>query len=57
LKKCPTGAISGQKKGVHTIDVGKCIKCGACLEVCKFDAVSKQSGEGRKQKNERVIER
>ena len=57
LKKCPTGAISGQKKGVHTIDVGECIKCGACIEVCKFDAVSKQSGEGRKQKNERVIER
>ena len=57
LKKCPTGAISGQKKGVHIIDVGKCIKCGACLEVCKFDAVSKQSGEDRKQKIERVIER
>ena len=57
LKKCPTGAISGQKKGVHTIDIGKCIKCGACLEVCKFDAVSKQSGEDRKQKIERVIER
>jgi len=57
LKKCPTGAISGQKKGVHTIDIGKCIKCGACLEVCKFDAVSKQSGEDRKQKNEHVIER
>ena len=48
LKKCPVGAISGEKKGVHTIDVGKCIKCGACFEVCKLDAVSKISGEDRK---------
>ncbi|MEA2055411.1 MAG: NADH-quinone oxidoreductase subunit NuoF [Candidatus Thermoplasmatota archaeon] len=45
LKKCPVGAISGEKKGVHTIDVEKCIKCGACFEVCKFDAISKLSGE------------
>lgn len=45
LKKCPVGAISGEKKGVHTIDVEKCIKCGACFEVCNFDAVSKMSGK------------
>jgi len=50
LKKCPTGAISGEKKGVHTIDVGKCIKCGACFEVCKLDAVSKISGKEHKLK-------
>lgn len=48
LKKCPTGAISGEKKGVHTIDVEKCIKCGACFEVCNFDAVSKISSKERK---------
>ncbi len=48
LKKCPVGAISGEKKGVHTIDVEKCIKCGACFEVCNLDAVSKISSKERK---------
>jgi ferredoxin len=38
-KKCPTGAVSGEKKEVHSIDQDKCIKCGVCHEVCKFDAV------------------
>jgi NADH:ubiquinone oxidoreductase subunit F (NADH-binding)/(2Fe-2S) ferredoxin/Pyruvate/2-oxoacid:ferredoxin oxidoreductase delta subunit len=55
IKKCPTGAISGQKKGAHTIDLMKCIKCGACLEACNFDAVSKLSGKDRKKINEQVI--
>ena len=36
---CPEKAISGEKKQPHTIDNAKCIKCGICLEVCKFDAV------------------
>lgn len=38
-RRCPTEAISGEKKDVHTIDLGKCIKCGACSDSCKFDAV------------------
>ncbi|MFO7839865.1 MAG: NADH-quinone oxidoreductase subunit NuoF [Desulfosalsimonadaceae bacterium] len=38
-KKCPQGAISGEKKEPHTIDQDKCIKCGICYDVCKFDAV------------------
>jgi NADH-quinone oxidoreductase subunit F len=38
-KRCPTQAISGEKKAKHTIDQKECIKCGVCLEVCKFDAV------------------
>ncbi len=36
---CPTGAISGDVKQVHIIDQEKCIKCGACIEKCKFDAI------------------
>jgi len=24
---------------VHKIDHDKCIKCGVCADVCKFDAV------------------
>ncbi len=37
--RCPVEAISGEKEKLHTIDPGKCIKCGICYEVCKFDAV------------------
>ncbi|MGD8512818.1 MAG: NADH-quinone oxidoreductase subunit NuoF [Deltaproteobacteria bacterium] len=37
--KCPTEAISGQKKEPHMIDQEKCITCGTCYERCKFDAV------------------
>ena len=38
-RKCPVGAISGEKKEPHTIDVDKCIKCGACYDACRFNAV------------------
>jgi Fe-S-cluster-containing hydrogenase component 2 len=38
-KKCPAGAISGTVKSPHQIDAIKCIKCGACASVCRFDAV------------------
>jgi NADH:ubiquinone oxidoreductase subunit F (NADH-binding) len=39
VRKCPVGAITGEKKQVHVIDQSTCIKCGACLETCKFGAV------------------
>jgi len=39
LKNCPAEAIDGKKKEPHIINVEKCIKCGACKSVCKFDAV------------------
>jgi NADH:ubiquinone oxidoreductase subunit F (NADH-binding)/(2Fe-2S) ferredoxin len=39
LKPCPSGAISGQKKEMHVVDIEKCIKCGVCKSVCKYDAV------------------
>ncbi len=39
-KVCPSEAIAGEPKQVHTIDPLKCIKCGACFEACQFDAVS-----------------
>jgi NADH-quinone oxidoreductase subunit F len=38
-KACPAQAISGEKKGIHSIDQALCTKCGNCFEVCKFDAV------------------
>ena len=36
------GAISGEVKKAHTIDTSKCLKCGACIEKCRFGAISKQ---------------
>ncbi len=38
-KKCPVNAISGSVKNPHAIDADKCIKCGNCKTVCKFNAV------------------
>ncbi len=39
---CPVGAISGQVKTAHVIDKSKCIKCGACIEKCRFNAIVKK---------------
>ena len=41
-KKCPVGAISGSVKQPHTIDTEKCIKCGVCMDSCKFKAIIKK---------------
>ncbi|GAF83296.1 unnamed protein product, partial [marine sediment metagenome] len=41
LKACPSEAISdGRKKIPARIDQDKCVTCGACREVCPFDAVA-----------------
>lgn len=39
FRECPQQAISGEVKKPHQIDLSKCIKCGVCYDVCKFDAV------------------
>jgi len=41
-KKCPVDCITGAVKQVHEIDQSNCIKCGVCLDVCKFSAIIKQ---------------
>lgn len=38
-RACPVNAISGERKETHIINPSICIKCGACMEKCKFDAV------------------
>ena len=38
-RACPVGAITGERKELHVVDPAICIKCGACMEKCKFDAV------------------
>jgi ferredoxin len=40
VRECPTGAITGPRAEPHNLDKSKCIKCGACYEVCKFDAIA-----------------
>lgn len=41
-KNCPVDAISGSVKEKHVIDQDKCIKCGKCMDSCKFGAVTKE---------------
>ena len=41
-RKCPVGAISGNKKEKHFIDQDVCIRCGRCEENCKFDAIVRE---------------
>ena len=38
-KKCPVDAISGSPKNPHVIDKEKCIRCGACYNMCKYSAI------------------
>ena len=38
-RKCPVGAISGEVRKAHKIDLSMCIKCGKCVETCRFDAI------------------
>lgn len=38
-KACPSGAISGGPRALQIIDQEKCIRCDACYQVCRFDAI------------------
>jgi len=48
-RNCPVQCISGKPKEVHVIDQSRCIRCGKCFEVCRFNAVLKNG----RAKNER----
>ncbi|HNX62602.1 MAG TPA: NADH-quinone oxidoreductase subunit NuoF [Candidatus Limiplasma sp.] len=39
---CPVSAITGVVKEKHVIDATKCIKCGSCVEKCRFGAIEKR---------------
>ncbi len=41
VRECPEGAVAGERRKPETyiIDQSKCIKCGTCYDICKFDAV------------------
>ena len=40
-RSCPTGAISGAIRAAHVIDQAKCVKCGVCMDTCRFGAITK----------------
>ena len=42
LKTCEVGAISGENRKAHTIDISKCIRCGKCITVCRPGAIEKR---------------
>ncbi|MCB2100265.1 MAG: RnfABCDGE type electron transport complex subunit B, partial [Rhodobacterales bacterium] len=39
FKRCPTDAIVGASRQIHTVINDACIGCGACAEVCPTHAV------------------
>jgi len=41
-KKCPVNCINGQIKSPFVIDQDKCIKCGTCMDSCKFGAIVRE---------------
>jgi NADH:ubiquinone oxidoreductase subunit F (NADH-binding)/NAD-dependent dihydropyrimidine dehydrogenase PreA subunit len=41
-RNCPVTCISGVRKEAHLIDQLRCIKCGRCFEVCRFNAVERR---------------
>jgi len=41
-KGCPADAITGSVREPHKIDTDKCVKCGTCIDKCKFGAIYKK---------------
>lgn len=39
FKRCPTDAIIGAAKQIHTVVNDACIGCNACVEVCPTEAI------------------
>lgn len=43
--KCPTGAIAGDKKELHSIDPTLCIDCSVCGHYCPYDSIVDDEGD------------
>ena len=39
VNRCPTNAITGERKLLHVIDPELCIDCGACEPECPVNAI------------------
>ncbi len=44
VKICPSRAVTGEKKKLHTIDTDLCIQCRACGTVCPTGSVEDHFG-------------
>lgn len=44
IRRCPTNAITGERKMLHVIDPELCIDCGACGVVCPDEAIFDHEG-------------
>ena len=44
IKRCPTNAITGERKLLHIIDPELCINCGSCGVVCPDEAIYDNEG-------------
>ena len=44
IRRCPTDAITGERKLLHVIDPELCINCGACGVVCPDEAIFDNEG-------------
>lgn len=42
FKRCPTDAIIGANRQIHSVVVDACIGCDACIEVCPTEAIVKR---------------
>jgi NADH-quinone oxidoreductase subunit F len=38
-RRCPAGAISGERGRPHRIDASKCTRCGTCIDSCNVQAI------------------
>jgi NADH-quinone oxidoreductase subunit F len=47
VRICPQQAIEGERKAPHILIRSQCIKCGACYDVCRFEAIVIRSGEAQ----------
>ena len=47
-RNCPVGAISGERKQRHVVDVGACVRCGLCGRLCPQGAVLDAQGRPTK---------
>ncbi|HEY3377601.1 MAG TPA: NADH-quinone oxidoreductase subunit NuoF [Armatimonadota bacterium] len=41
-RNCPAKCISGETKQPHVINEDQCLRCGVCLDTCRFGAVTAQ---------------
>lgn len=42
---CPTQAISGEMRKLHSIDPDLCVSCGLCGDFCESEAIIDNKGE------------